>query len=117
MGASGAGKTTLLNVGPPPHLSVRELDLIVLVPQVLAQRVTTGIVTGDMLVNGAPLPVSFQRQTGYCQQQDTHMSTSTVREALIFSAVLRQPAAVPLAEKLAYGTVSSSPSPRVVLTD
>lgn len=47
---AGAGKTTLLNV--------------------LAQRVTTGVVTGDMLVNGRPLPTSFQRQTGYCQQQD-----------------------------------------------
>ena len=56
MGESGAGKTTLLNV--------------------LAQRVTMGIVTGDMLVNGKPLPVSFQRETGYCQQQDTHMATA-----------------------------------------
>lgn len=51
MGESGAGKTTLLNV--------------------LAQRVDMGVVTGDMLVNGKPLPASFQRQTGYCQQQDT----------------------------------------------
>lgn len=49
MGESGAGKTTLLNV--------------------LAQRVTMGVVTGDCLVNGKPLPLSFQRQTGYVQQQ------------------------------------------------
>lgn len=61
-----------------------------------------GIVTGDMLVNGKPLPISFQRQTGYCQQQDTHMATSTVREALVFSALLRQASDVPKADKLAY---------------
>ena len=30
------------------------------------------------------------------------MSTATVREALIFSALLRQPAAVPREDKLAY---------------
>lgn len=30
---------------------------------------------------------------------DTHLGSATVREALLFSAVLRQPAAVPLAEK------------------
>ncbi|KAG5643688.1 hypothetical protein DXG03_000521 [Asterophora parasitica] len=79
MGESGAGKTTLLNV--------------------LAQRVSTGVVTGDMFVNGQPLPKDFQSQTGYCQQMDTHMPTATVREALLFSARLRQPASVPLAEK------------------
>ncbi|GAA5925123.1 hypothetical protein JCM10213_000539 [Rhodosporidiobolus nylandii] len=82
MGESGAGKTTLLNT--------------------LAQRVSTGVVTGDMLVNGKPLPLSFQRQTGYVQQQDVHMATTTVREALIFSALLRQPKDVPKAEKIAY---------------
>ncbi|GAA6016702.1 hypothetical protein JCM11491_000212 [Sporobolomyces phaffii] len=82
MGESGAGKTTLLNV--------------------LAQRVDMGVVTGDMLVNGKPLPISFQRQTGYCQQQDTHMATTTVREALQFSALLRQSRDTPKAEKLEY---------------
>lgn len=82
-----------------------------------------GIVTGDMLVNGKPLPISFQRQTGLCfqysrlsglgllihnlqlgyvQQQDVHMATTTVREALAFSALLRQPASTPKSEKLAY---------------
>jgi ATP-binding cassette subfamily G (WHITE) protein 2 (PDR) len=49
MGVSGAGKTTLLDV--------------------LAQRVTMGVVTGDMLVNGKPLDPSFQRNIGYVQQQ------------------------------------------------
>ncbi|KAH7882924.1 ABC-2 type transporter-domain-containing protein [Phlebopus sp. FC_14] len=82
MGESGAGKTTLLNV--------------------LAQRVSTGVVLGDRLVNGQALPADFQAQTGYCQQMDTHIPESTVREALLFSARLRQPEAVPLAEKEAY---------------
>ena len=44
MGVSGAGKTTLLNV--------------------LAQRTSVGVITGDMLVNGKPLDSSFQRRTG-----------------------------------------------------
>lgn len=82
MGVSGAGKTTLLDV--------------------LASRVTMGVVSGDMLVNGRQRDPSFQRQTGYVQQQDLHLDTSTVREALIFSAMLRQPHDVPKEEKLAY---------------
>jgi ABC-type multidrug transport system ATPase subunit len=49
MGASGAGKTTLLDV--------------------LAQRTSVGVVTGDMLVSGEPFGADFQRQTGYVQQQ------------------------------------------------
>lgn len=82
MGVSGAGKTTLLDV--------------------LATRVTMGVVTGDMLVDGRPRDASFQRKTGYAQQQDIHLETATVREALEFSALLRQPAHIPKAEKLAY---------------
>ncbi|KAI9743048.1 MAG: hypothetical protein M1818_003343 [Claussenomyces sp. TS43310] len=82
MGASGAGKTTLLDV--------------------LASRVTMGVVGGDMMVNGHARDDSFQRKTGYVQQQDLHLLTSTVREALRFSALLRQPHATPKEEKLAY---------------
>lgn len=33
---------------------------------------------------------------------DVHEPTSTVKEALIFSSILRQPASVPREEKLAY---------------
>lgn len=82
MGVSGAGKTTLLDA--------------------LAQRTTMGVITGDMFVNGAPLDPAFQRSTGYVQQQDLHLETSTVREALRFSAVLRQPKHVSKQEKYAY---------------
>jgi ABC-type multidrug transport system permease subunit/ABC-type Mn2+/Zn2+ transport system ATPase subunit len=82
MGVSGAGKTTLLDA--------------------LASRITMGVITGDMLVDGRPCDMSFQRKTGYVQQQDLHLATTTVREALNFSAILRQPADVPREEKLAY---------------
>jgi ATP-binding cassette subfamily G (WHITE) protein 2 (PDR) len=39
---------------------------------------------------------------GYVQQQDLHLNTSTVREALRFSAMLRQPSHVSKQEKLDY---------------
>lgn len=82
MGSSGAGKTTLLDV--------------------LAQRKTEGTINGSILVDGRPLPVSFQRMTGYCEQLDIHEPYATVREALEFSALLRQPSHVPRKEKLEY---------------
>ena len=66
---------------------------------VLAERAGTGIVTGDLFFNGQALPVDFQAQTGYCQQMDTHVPLTTVREALVFSARLRQSASVPTSEK------------------
>lgn len=82
MGVSGAGKTTLLDV--------------------LAQRTSIGIITGDMFVNGKPFDSSFQRKTGYVQQQDLHLETTTVREALRFSALLRQPRSVSKKEKYEF---------------
>ncbi|KAH6665681.1 BcATRO, ABC transporter [Halenospora varia] len=82
MGVSGAGKTTLLDV--------------------LASRVTMGVISGGMYVDGRQRDESFQRKTGYVMQQDIHLSTSTVREALNFSALLRQPAHVSRTEKLQY---------------
>ena len=79
---SGAGKTTLLDA--------------------LAQRISIGVLTGDMFVNSQPVDVAFPRRTGYCQQQDVHLETTTVREALRFSAMLRQPESTPQEEKLTY---------------
>jgi ATP-binding cassette subfamily G (WHITE) protein 2 (SNQ2) len=40
--------------------------------------------------------------SGYVQQTDTHLPQATVREALLFSAKLRQPSHVPLSEKEEY---------------
>ena len=51
------------------------------------------------MVNGKPLDPSFQRKTGYVQQQDLHLETTTVREALRFSAYLRQPKSTTRKEK------------------
>ncbi|KAI4716566.1 putative ABC transporter [Aureobasidium sp. EXF-10727] len=82
MGASGAGKTTLLNT--------------------LSQRQKMGVVQGEMFVDGRPLGKEFQRNTGFCEQMDLHDGTSTIREALEFSAILRQDRKVPRAEKIAY---------------
>lgn len=82
MGASGAGKTTLLNT--------------------LAQRQKMGVVKGDMLVDGHPLGTDFQRGTGFCEQMDLHDNTSTIREALEFSAILRQERDIPRQEKIDY---------------
>ncbi|KAL8278573.1 hypothetical protein RQP46_009065 [Phenoliferia psychrophenolica] len=82
MGSSGAGKTTLLDC--------------------LAQRKDEGILRGEVLINGQPLPLSFQRTTGYVEQVDVHLPQATVREALEFSALLRQPRATSDADKLAY---------------
>ena len=61
-----------------------------------------GVVSGQVLVDGHARDTGFQRKTGYVQQQDLHLTTSTVREALTFSAILRQPKSVCHAEKVAY---------------
>ncbi|KAF2450443.1 ABC multidrug transporter [Karstenula rhodostoma CBS 690.94] len=82
MGVSGAGKTTLLDV--------------------LASRTTTGVISGSIFVDGRERDGSFQRQTGYVMQQDIHLHSSTVREALESSALLRQPAEYSRRERLAY---------------
>ena len=82
MGASGAGKSTLLNT--------------------LSQRQRMGVVSGKFLVDGRPLGTEFQRITGFVEQQDLHDRTATIREAIEFSAILRQDRHIPREEKLAY---------------
>jgi len=82
MGASGAGKTTLLDV--------------------LASRKNIGVISGERLIDGLPPGTGFQRGTSYAEQLDVHESTQTVREALRFSAELRQPYETPQSEKYAY---------------
>jgi ABC-type multidrug transport system ATPase subunit/ABC-type multidrug transport system permease subunit len=82
MGSSGAGKTTLLDV--------------------LARRKTIGKVEGNVYLNNEALMTDFERITGYCEQMDIHQPKVTVREALRFSAQLRQDAHVPVEEKNAY---------------
>lgn len=82
MGASGAGKTTCLDV--------------------LAQRKNIGVVSGSLLLDGKPLDLDFARKTAYAEQMDVHEGTATIREAMRFSAYLRQPADIPKEEKDRY---------------
>lgn len=100
MGVSGAGKTTLLDT--------------------LAQRKTDGTVTGDMRLSGRSVVGvgrAFSQACGFCMQQDVHEPGATVREALIFSAMMRRPASVSDEEKLAHvervvDLLALGPSPR-----
>ncbi|RQM21793.1 hypothetical protein B5M09_012019, partial [Aphanomyces astaci] len=72
MGSTGAGKTTLMDV--------------------IAGRKTTGTIEGDLFVNGHPLDRrTFTQVSGYCEQNDVHEETATIREAFHFSAALRLP--------------------------
>ncbi|KAI9464144.1 ABC-2 type transporter-domain-containing protein [Lactarius psammicola] len=85
MGESGAGKVST------PEIPQSKFTLIFF-PQttllnVLAERQAAGVVGGER---------------GYVQQMDTHLAQATVREALLFSAKLRQPPTVPLKEKEEY---------------
>ncbi|KAI0673639.1 ABC-2 type transporter-domain-containing protein [Trametes maxima] len=82
MGASGAGKTTCLDV--------------------LAQRKNIGVVSGTLLLDGKPLNLDFARNTAYAEQMDVHEGSATVREAMRFSAYLRQPVEVSKEEKDRY---------------
>ncbi|XP_064110932.1 protein white-like [Macrobrachium nipponense] len=71
MGSSGAGKTTLLNV--------------------LNHRNTQALtVTGDLFVNGERVdPEALTGCSAYVQQDDMFLGSLTVREQLIFQALLR----------------------------
>lgn len=61
-----------------------------------------GVISGSIFVDGRERDESFQRKTGYAMQQDLHLATSTVRVALEFSALLRQPIEYSRNERLAY---------------
>jgi ABC-type multidrug transport system ATPase subunit len=103
MGSSGAGKVSEL----AGLLSLVELNVSLGMLQttlldVLAQRKTEGEITGQIHVDGRALPLAFQRSAGYCEQLDVHEPLATVREALEFSAILRQPRETSREEKLAY---------------
>ncbi|KAJ3331549.1 hypothetical protein HDU76_002865 [Blyttiomyces sp. JEL0837] len=82
MGSSGAGKTTMLDV--------------------VAQRKTMGTISGTIFVGSDPQNKDFKRLSGYCEQMDVHNRDATVREALQFSAYLRQPKSVSKEEKDSY---------------
>ncbi|KAK7272575.1 hypothetical protein RJT34_29259 [Clitoria ternatea] len=71
-GPSGAGKTTLL--------------------EILSGRIPTCKVSGQVLVNHMPMDVNrFRRTSGYVTQDDALFPSLTVRETLMYSAMLRLP--------------------------
>ncbi|KAG1677139.1 hypothetical protein FOA52_000945 [Chlamydomonas sp. UWO 241] len=75
MGGSGAGKTTLMDC--------------------VAGRKTSGLIKGDITVNGHPkIQATWSRVMGYVEQMDIHTAAQTVIEALLFSARLRLPSSV-----------------------
>ncbi|KAL6050551.1 ABC transporter domain-containing protein [Balamuthia mandrillaris] len=80
MGPSGCGKTTFLDI--------------------LAGRVKSGSLSGDITVNGEPLTKKqFKRHMAYVMQEDTLVGDLTVRENLYFSALLRLPLSISIAKK------------------
>ncbi|XP_058779553.1 ABC transporter G family member 10 [Vicia villosa] len=71
-GPSGAGKTTLL--------------------EILAGRIPSCKVSGQVLVNHMPMDVNrFRRESGHVAQEDALFPLLTVRETLMYSALLRLP--------------------------
>ncbi|GFQ95823.1 protein white [Trichonephila clavata] len=81
MGASGAGKTTLLNV-----LTNRNLRLL--------------DVQGEVLINGQSVGESITKLSAYVQQDDLFIGTLTVREHLVFQALLRMDTDLTYAERM-----------------
>ncbi|XP_035462612.2 broad substrate specificity ATP-binding cassette transporter ABCG2 [Scophthalmus maximus] len=79
MGATGSGKSSFLDV--------------------LAARKDPAGLTGEVLIDGAPQPPNFKCLSGYVVQDDVVMGTLTVRENFSFSAALRLPSSVSVAEK------------------
>ncbi|KAJ3212142.1 hypothetical protein HDU67_004012 [Dinochytrium kinnereticum] len=72
MGGSGAGKSTLLDI--------------------LGKRNKSGIISGQILVNGKTMSHDEYRSIiGYVDQEDTLMDTLTVYETIMYSALLRLP--------------------------
>eukprot|EP01006_Ploeotia_vitrea_P052301 TRINITY_DN67669_c10_g1_i1.p1 TRINITY_DN67669_c10_g1~~TRINITY_DN67669_c10_g1_i1.p1 ORF type:complete len:685 (+),score=379.37 TRINITY_DN67669_c10_g1_i1:148-2202(+) len=81
MGPSGSGKTTLLDL--------------------LANRVSTGEVKGEIRCNGhLRRASSFRHYSAYVPQQDHLVGTVTVRETLEFSAQLSLPEDMPHDKKM-----------------
>ncbi|KAK1929999.1 ABC transporter G family member 38 [Phytophthora citrophthora] len=64
-------------------------------------RKTTGTSCGEILLNGhQATELAIRRCTGYCEQMSIHSETATIREALVFSAFLRQSRDIPDTSKM-----------------
>ena len=69
---------------------------------ILAGRNTIGESSGELSLNGQALSKSFSRYMGYVQQQDIHLPTQTIREALQMTAHLRRLPHISTKEKNTY---------------
>ncbi|WVZ10429.1 hypothetical protein V8G54_014959 [Vigna mungo] len=75
MGVSGAGKTTLMDV--------------------LSGRKTGGVIEGEIRIAGYPkVQKTFERVSGYCEQNDIHSPYITIEESVKYSAWLRLPSEI-----------------------
>merc|ERR1719155_354183 len=82
MGSSGAGKSTLMDV--------------------ISKRKTVGIVDGLILFDGhEPTHGEIGRDTGYVEQKDTLWGTFTVREMIMYTALLKMSSKFSRAQKSA----------------
>jgi ABC-type multidrug transport system fused ATPase/permease subunit len=80
MGASGAGKSTFLDI--------------------LARKNKRGLVGGRITVNGREVgEEEYRKVVGFVDQEDTLMSTLTVYETVLYSALLRLPREMSFAAK------------------
>ncbi|EGC37539.1 hypothetical protein DICPUDRAFT_53928 [Dictyostelium purpureum] len=71
MGPSGSGKSTLLDI--------------------LAERKTTGKITGKLLINGKEVGEAYKKFCSYVTQEDVLLQTATVFETIKFYADLKLP--------------------------
>ncbi|KAI9363926.1 hypothetical protein DFJ73DRAFT_638392 [Zopfochytrium polystomum] len=81
LGASGAGKSTLTDI--------------------LSHRKTFGNISGDVLLNGRPGDIFYQKRLGYVTYDMSHTPTLTVRETLMLAAEFRMPASSSHADRVA----------------
>lgn len=80
IGPSGSGKTSCLDI--------------------LAQKKKRGVVSGSIFVNGVRLSgEQLKSVSGFVDQEDTLLGTLTVRETLMYSAMLRLPTDMSLEAK------------------
>ena len=80
IGPSGAGKTSLI--------------------ELLSGQSKTGIVTGNLFLNGNPSDINIMKKiSGFVFQDDIILKTMTVKEALYMSALLRLPEIISNEEK------------------
>lgn len=80
IGGSGAGKSTCLDI--------------------LAHKPKNGSVRGDVRLNGARLgDAEIRKMCGFVDQEDMLMGTLTVRETLMYSALLRLPQSMSMEAK------------------